>query len=391
MRILFLSRWFPFPTDNGSKLRVSNLLHGLSQQHDVTLLSFTDQPNHDLSGTGIQSVCSDAHVISGRGFAPRGWRAQLGFLSSRPRFLVDTYSQPMERLIRSSIARNKYDLVIASQLSMASYHSCLQGIPAMFEEMEIGWFYDKATQGKSFHQFRLRLTWLKLCKYLGHILRAFRVCTVVSEQERQLFTANFPEHGTKVHVIPNCIPVRQYQGAQIEPAPHQLIFTGSFRYAANYEGAQWFVREVLPLILKRLPDARLVITGDHANLPFVPASNVTLTGQVDDIRPLVAASRVGIVPLFSGGGTRLKILEAMAMGTPVVATSKGAEGLELIPGEHFLVADSPVSFAEQVLRVLNDNALHDRLSAQARKFVQDRYDSEVVVPHFVRLVESVAG
>ena len=392
MRILFLSQWFPFPTDNGSKLRVRHLLHGLSQRHDVTLLSFTEHQTTGVSASEIHSLCSDVHVLPARTFNPRGRRARLGFLSWTPRFLTDTYSTQMDGLIRNSISKNKYDLVIASQLSMVSYYASLQELPALFEEIELGLFHDSAVYAESpYKRIRLGLTWLKLRKYLVRVLVASRACTVVSERERQLFVANFPKHERKVNVIPNCIAVKDYLDLQVEAAPNQLIFSGSFRYSANYEAMRWFVSEVLPKILSQLPETRLIITGDHANLPLPPVPHVTLTGYVEDIKPLVASSRASIVPLWIGGGTRLKILEAMAMGTPVISTSKGAEGLDSIPEEHLLIADSPAAFADQVIRVLKDDDLHAKLSAKALQFVKDKYDREIVVPRFLDLVESAAS
>jgi glycosyltransferase involved in cell wall biosynthesis len=113
-----------------------------------------------------------------------------------------------------------------------------------------------------------------------------------------------------------------YESYQSALVPNQLIFSGSFRYQANYEAMLWFISEVFPKILERVPDAQLIITGDHANLSIPPVSNVTLVGHVSDINTLIASSWVSLAPLLSGGGTRLKILEAMA-GTPVVSTSKG--------------------------------------------------------------------
>src|SRR3989304_6090235 len=143
----------------------------------------------------------------------------------------------------------------------------------------------------------------------------------------------------------------------------------------------WFLEEVYPLIQAQVPDLSLTITGDHADLPLPPASNVTLTGVVDDIRPLIASSSVSLVPLQAGGGTRLKILEAMALGVPVVSTLKGAEGLEIRSGEHLLIADTPEAFAENVIRVLRDPALRKGITDRARRMVEEKYDWAVVMPH----------
>jgi len=132
---------------------------------------------------------------------------------------------------------------------------------------------------------------------------------------------------------------------------------------------------------------RLFITGDHAGKSLPPAGNVTLTGYVDDVRPLVARAWASIVPLRIGGGTRLKILEAMALGTPVVATSKGAEGLEVRHGKHLLIADGPAAFADEVMRLLRDAELRAALAANGRRLVAERYDWATVMPGFLELVE----
>jgi glycosyltransferase involved in cell wall biosynthesis len=134
----------------------------------------------------------------------------------------------------------------------------------------------------------------------------------------------------------------------------------------------------------------VTITGDHADLPLPPADNLALTGFVDDVRPLIASAWVSLVPIRVGGGTRLKILEAMALGTPVVATSKGTEGLDAKHGEHLLIADSPEAFAEAVIRLLQEPGLRRRLADKAYQLVQERYDLAALIPRFLDLVERVA-
>ncbi len=136
---------------------------------------------------------------------------------------------------------------------------------------------------------------------------------MVSEQERQLIARNFPRNNDSIEVVPNCVQVGEYENHQSMLKPNQLVFSGSFRYQANYEAMLWFVREVFPHILEQVPDAHLIITGDRADLPFPSNQNITLAGYVDDIKSLIASSCVSIAPLLSGGGTRLKILEAMAV------------------------------------------------------------------------------
>jgi len=392
MRILFLSRWFPYPSDNGSKIRIHNLLKGLSQFHEVTLLSFYDPRENTLEDIQKYPFCSEVQVIPWKPFDATSKKARVGLFSSSPRSLLDTHSPQMEMLIRDSVSSQKFDLIIASQLTMASYYPVFGDVPAIFEEVELGLYLDQAfNHGSWIRRIRLMLTWLKLKRYFSRLLAAFSLYTVVSEQERQIFVDNFKRYKQKVKVFPNCINLDEYQGIHGTSDGCKLIFAGSFRYRPNYDAMQWFIRDVYPLILQKHPEVQLLITGDHADLPLPRTKNVTLTGRVDDIKSLIASCTVSIAPLWSGGGTRLKILEAMAMETPVVATSKGAEGLMVRDGEHIFITDEPLIFAEDVMKLLNERELRDRLSSNALQLVRHHYDWPTMIPIFLSFVEQLTA
>lgn len=391
MKILFLSRWFPYPADNGSKLRILNLLKGLGRKHEVTLLSFASGPGEDASAPELTESCAEIIKVPWREFDPHSAKAKRGFLSLKPRSIIDTYSSEMARRIEGLLARESFDLVIASQLPMAAYYPHFRGTPALFEELELGLAAEAAGHEADWKRgFRRSLTWLKLRAYLGRLLSRFAGVTVVSEQERGLLRRHFPAV-SRVHVTPNCIDLEAYEGLRPEPACNRLIFTGSFRYQANYEAMCWFVGDVFPRILERMPDVELVITGDHCSLPLPSERNILRVGHVNDVAGLIASSTVAVAPLLSGGGTRLKILEAMACGTPVAATSKGAEGLEARHEEHLLIADDPAGFAACVVRLLEDETLRRDLVARGKQLVSERYDWSRVLPEFERFSESLAA
>jgi glycosyltransferase involved in cell wall biosynthesis len=390
MKILFLSRWFPYPLNNGSKLRIYNLLRGLARHHQVTLLTFVDQRDTDPGVPELRSLCHQIQAIPWKPYNPHSQQARLGFLSLKPRSVVDTYSQEMEGLIKEELSSGDYDLVIASQWAMASYGACFQELPALFEEVEVGLPYQNFADATSlWHRFRFGLTWAKQRIYLKRQLRYFRACTVVSEPERALLSGAVPGYQA-IEVIPNCISLADYRDVRGSQQANTLIFTGPFRYSANYDAMTWFLREVHPRIQAQVPDVRLIITGDHADLALPPADNLTLTGFVDDVRPLIHSASISLVPIRVGGGTRLKILEAMALHTPVVTTSKGAEGLDVQHGENLLIADAPEEFAEAVLRLLGDPILRRRIADKGHQLVRERYDWPAVMPHFLDLLERVA-
>ncbi len=390
MKILFLSRWFPYPVNNGSKVRIYNLLRGLRRYHEVTLLSFVDQTGGRPEAPEIRSLCSDIVVVPWKEFEPGAWQARLGFLSMKPRSVIDTFSPEMAGAIRTAISEKKFDLIIASQLQVAAYYPYFQGIPALFEELEIGLFYDRAFSSDGKIRPRHALTWFKYRLYLSRLLDEFGSFTVVSETERSLVAKNFPRHKDRIEVLPNCIDIGEYANINAGKNESTIIFTGPFKYRVNYEAMLWFVGEVFPLVLQQVPEAKLVITGDHENLPLPSSQNITLAGYVEDIKSLIAASAVAIAPLQSGGGTRLKILEAMAIGTPVVATSKGAEGLDAKNGEHLLVTDEPKMFASHVINLLQDRALHKKISINAASLVAEKYDWSKVMLKFFELIKEIA-
>jgi glycosyltransferase involved in cell wall biosynthesis len=390
MKILFLSRWFPYPINNGSKLRIYNLLRGLNQNNDVTLISFEDQPGVSYEAPEIAAICSKVSVIPWKEFDPNTLRARFAFLSLKPRSVVDTFSTEMAQAITDTLHAQHFDLIIASQLQMAAYHSYFQNTPALFEEVEIGFFHDQAFSADGNIRVRQALTWFKLRMYLSQLLDSFQACTVASSRERQLFLKNFSKFTKPIEIIPNCLNIDEYESIVEEKKANSLIFTGPFKYHANYEAMLWFVGEVFPLILERVPEARLIITGDHANLPLPSSRNITLAGYVDNVKTLIASSSVSIAPLLSGGGTRLKILEAMVLGTPVVATSKGAEGLDIIDGEHILLADSPEKYAECVIKLLDDEAMRSQLANKAASLVQKKYNWGRALSDYSELINTVA-
>lgn len=235
MRILFLSRWFPFPADNGSKLRISSLVRSLAKYHEVTLLSFSDQSDAHEDFLKNRELCQEVQVVDWKAFEPNSLQARLGFLSYAPRSIVDTFSLEMRRRIERNLLSGNYDLVIASQLVMASYGQYFQGVPALFDEVELSVLYESGSKTLSIlPRLRSYLTWVKLRYYLDRLLRNFDACTVVSERERQLLSRSVSTDHS-IAIIPNCINLNEYQ--EYNPSgtiPNSLIFTGSFRYCLKH-------------------------------------------------------------------------------------------------------------------------------------------------------------
>jgi glycosyltransferase involved in cell wall biosynthesis len=178
------------------------------------------------------------------------------------------------------------------------------------------------------------------------------------------------------------------------PKPDTLIYSGALTYSANFDAMEFFLNDIFPRVKASHPEVSLRITGgcNGVDVDRLPLDNrVQLTGYLEDIRPTVAQSWGCVVPLRKGGGTRLKILEAMALGTPVVSTAKGAEGLEVTHEQDILIADTPDAFGRTVVRLLNDVNLRARLSANGRKLVEERYSWGSSAQKLEELIYKVAG
>lgn len=380
MKVLFLSRWYPYPADNGSRLRIYHLIRQLSTRHEVSLVSFTSEPVSEARVRAMREVCVNVQTTPYRAFHPRRPRAVLGFLASVPRSVVDTYSETMAQMALNESRHFRPDVVIASQIDMAPYGHALPG-RRILEEVEVSTIYEAfARQDRGLKRLRARLTWQKLVNYLRGLARRFNGFTVVSRQEyERVVGATSAE--TPVAIVPNGVDVEACAKITVAPRPDTLIYSGSLTYQANFDAVAYFLGEIFPLIREKRPHTKLFITGrlDDVPLDRLPKSDaVIFTGYLDDVRPQIAQSWVSVVPLRVGGGTRLKILESLALGTPVVSTSKGVEGLELMEGRDVLIADSAEMFAEKVVRVLDDSRLREALSARGRRTVAAAYDWRII-------------
>jgi glycosyltransferase involved in cell wall biosynthesis len=392
MRVLFISRWFPYPPDNGSRIRVFNLVKQLSRHHEITLLSSAQGPVSKERLAKMESLCRSVNVVPYKGFNPNRLKALLGFFSTRPRYVVDTYSREMQALVVEVSTSSSFDVVIASEIGSAPYALLLKETPCVFEDVELAVIHEQFARQRSLvPRARYKLTWWKLSRFMAKLLRQFEGCTVVSEQERNLIMGIVPNYKA-LAVVPNGVDLEANSGDFGTPKPDTLIYPGALTYSANFDAVEFFLRDIFPLVKARCPNTNLRITGRYDGVPIerLPLGNGTeLTGYLDDIRPAVAQSWGCVVPLKVGGGTRLKILEAMALGTPVISTSKGAEGLKTTHEENILIADNPESFAQAVIRLLKDENLRTRLSTNGRRLVEEGYSWETSARQLERLLYQV--
>ncbi|MDW8214641.1 MAG: glycosyltransferase family 4 protein [Roseiflexaceae bacterium] len=380
MRILALTSWWPEPADNGSRLRIANLLRALARHHEIHLISFIQEEVTAAQIQKMRELCVSVKVVQQRVWHPRPGEQIKSLWHAEPASFRATWSPEFDQCVRYQAAVSKPDAVIAFQINTARYALGVPGVPRLLEELEVGNIHtDFVLQRTPHRRLRAWLTWQKHTSYVRRLLRYFDACTVVSDKERQLVRA-IASFMHNVHVVPNGTEVMLSADCG-EPQRDTLIYPGALTFDANFDAVKYFLGDIFPYIKAARPDARLIVTGKapsdrRAALPQV--EGVEFTGYVPDVRPFVARSWCEVVPLRLGGGTRLKVLEALALGTPVVSTPKGVEGLELEHNVHVLIAQTAREFAEATLNILERPDLRARLASQGRRRVIERYDWRVI-------------
>jgi glycosyltransferase involved in cell wall biosynthesis len=302
----------------------------------------------------------------------------------------------MSALIKEALINESYDVMVASEVNMpylvSQLASEVTGIPKIIDAVEVSLAKDAYNNAGTMSQkIRNGLTWVKLKGFTKSVLQNVEACTVPSEREKQNVLEITPGY-THIEVIPHSLDITRYTMSVDNPHPVSLVYTGSFTYFANLDAMDYFLKDIYPQIKLSAPKVRLQVIGDIGNTQLEKwpiDESITFTGLIQDVRPNIAMSWLSIVPLRFGAGTRLKIIESLALGTPVVSTSKGAEGLDVINGKNILLADTPSEFANAVLRVLQNRDLRESLSGEGRKLVVEKYSSISMGIKFNSLLENV--
>lgn len=389
MRILYLSRWFPYPADNGAKLRTAALLAALAGEHEVDLIAFAEPMPGEADLAAAASLCHSVQVLPYGGFAPRSWRARLRYLSPQPRWVGSTFDATFARVVRGTAERRRPHVVVAGQIDMAPYALEAEGVPQVLEELELGGTLLAAEA----EGWRSQLAQWKLRRYVRTLLPHFAAVTVVSGPEAALVESVAPDYSGRLVVLPNGVsaPAVGDTGESVQPLPDSLLYSGAVTYFANLDAVRYFAEAILPHIRRERPAVRLRVTGrtDGVGLGALPGE-VEFCGYVPSVEPLLRQSWAVVVPLRVGGGSRLKVLEALAYGTPVVSTPKGIEGLDLLLGRDVLVGANAAEFAQATLRLLNDPALRAELAANGRRAAAACEWSRIT-PRLAALLEEVVA
>jgi polysaccharide biosynthesis protein PslH len=395
MRILWLKSDLLLPLDKGGKLRTWHLMRQLARRHRITYLAFADPDTPRPIVEGMHEVAARVDTVPRRDTA-KGTPAFVldaarHLVNPRP-YAVGKYRSPAYRQrLLDLLEEERYDLIVCDFLPPAVNMPTRLPCPVVLfthnVEAEI-WRRHAETAANPVARFLLRAQHRRMLRFERETLARFEGVLAVSEADRETFSRLYPGAIRRpVHVVPTGVDTTFFAppsggiAAASPAASRALVFTGSMDWLPNEDAMVFFCREVLPLVRAEEPDVTLTIVG-RAPTPAVQrlaaTHGVTVTGSVDDVRPYMREAAVYVVPLRIGGGTRLKIFEAMAMAKAVVSTTVGAEGLPVASGRDVMLADEPRAFARAIVRLLRDLDRRRAIEQAARALVVSRYDWSVV-------------
>jgi sugar transferase (PEP-CTERM/EpsH1 system associated) len=399
MRILVITSELPYPTITGGRLRIYNLLKRIAQEHQVWLATHV-QAGEETDGIHhLRTFCKD--VLTGQlvrrsplAHAPELLRYSF---SGKPIELLFHHSAELGHKVEHLFTQEAIDIVQIEETYVAHY---LEHIPQAMHDKSVLTFYDIAfemvaniarLERNPLRRLRRQLFSQSLKRWEPRYAERFARCIAVSDVDRSRLIRYNPR--LQVDVIPNGVDTRQLQPLPKARSSPSLLFIGNMGYWPGIDAALYFSHNIFPRIREVIPDAALWIVGSNPapDVMALDGARIHVTGRVESVIPYYEQSSVCVVPLRAGTGTRLKILEAMALGRPVVSTRVGCEGLDVTHGEHLLIADDPDDFAQHVIRLLQDDALYNRVTANAREHVMARYDWDVIVKRQLAIYAELAG
>ncbi len=390
MRILWVKVGNLWPPNTGGRLRSFHIVSELARRHRVTLVT-TNGPGENPAELAArlahcEKVLAIPYQAPKQGSAAFAGALLQSWLSPLPVDMWKWRIPAVKAAVERIMAENKIDVCVADFLLAIANVPLTGPAPVVFFSHNVEhmiWKRLAEVEPSPLKRALLDLEWRKMRRYERRACELAQATVAVSDADRDLLKSCAAD--AEVHTVPTGVDVSYFSPNGYREAPAALVFTGSMDWYPNEDAIFYFMEKILPAVRRALPSVTLSVVGRDPTARLraaAAAAGVRVTGTVDDVRPHVAAGAVYIVPLRIGGGTRLKIFEALAMGKAVVSTTIGAEGLPLVDGEHFIRADEPSDFARAVVALLGDPARRSALGAAGRKLVEERYSWSSVAREF---------
>jgi len=392
MNILVLAPFLPYPLNQGGKIRIFNIVKELSRSHRVTLAAVVDSRAAAEPGP-LRELCSEIVLVER---PARLWPDRLAFFSGTAPYNVIRYrSSALRRELQRLLQRGAFDLVQIEFPMMWQYADLFPGTPVLLDAHNIE--YRNVQQiGSSATSPLWRLLYLVEERRLRAVEeRAWREssrCFTVSEPERAAIGACIG-NDAKVISAANGVDPERFEFRPKTDRHKRILFLGGMDYTPNLDAARYFLSEIFPIILDKEPEARLLLVGRELSRigDQMAMQGVECHENVPEALPWFYEADLLAVPLRQGAGTRIKVLEAMAAGLPVVSTSKGCEGIAAENGRDLLIADTPEQFAAAALRIMRSKEAAGDLARNARRLVLEQYTWENAANVMGKTFESLLG
>lgn len=397
VRILWVKAGKLLPVDTGGKIRSYNILRHLARNHGVTLLSYYSGQRDFAYEAEIERELPGAQTVytANRDGARVAQVLQyLGHLFQSVPFAVSKFTHAdVQRAVAARLDENQFDVAVCDFLSASqNFPENLTTPTVLFQHNveTVLWQRMASTESNPVKRFAYQLEARKMSHYERNVLGKFHHVIAVSEHDRQHMLAMYP--ACAISVVPTGVDTQKYGPAPPASAnPPRIVFTGSMDWEPNIDAVGYFVQEVFPSVCAEFPSAVFQIVGRNppSRVKQLASRSVVITGTVPSVAEYLREATVVVVPLRIGGGTRLKIFEAMAMGKAVVSTSIGAEGLEVKTGRDLILADDATSFVHAITLLLRDSALRRRYEEAAAKLAS-QYDWSNIEQRFAEILREVS-
>lgn len=395
MKILMLTPYLPYPLLSGGQIRTYNLLKKLSNKHQITLFALIKNEEEKQYVSELEKYCHKVRVFkrSEKPFTLKNIfkTAFSGF----PFLVIRNQAEGSLEAIKKEIARENYDLIHAETFYMMPHIPECQ-IPIILVEQTIEYlgYESYAKKAPFFLKPLLNADVKKIHLWEKHYWQKADRLIVMSEEDRQFIAKDLDKE--KIDVVANGVDTKWFAEKKRNLADRPTILSvGTFKWLPNIEAVDFLVNQVWPLIKKAVLNANLLIVGNAPTEKVISYGKndpqITVAGRVEDIRDAFGSAHVLLAPVFSGKGTRYKILEAMASGTPVVASKIAVEGLNITDGVHLLTSNKATDLADLTVRVLNDKNLWQKLSKNGKEFVALNYDWELISQKLDRIYQEIGN
>lgn len=383
MRILFLAHLFPLPLDSGGKIKSYYTLKTLAAVHEVHILAYVRTDEEMRLALELQKIC-DVTVIPLRRSKPRQFvDLANAFFSGKSFIVTRDFRDEMQRKLDELIDRFRPDVIHIDHLQMAQFVKFGGSYKTVLDHHNVeSMIIKRIAETSESKPARLyaRMEWPKLQRYELDICRKCDLVLTVSEEDKSTLL-NLNSSLVNIESVPIGVDIHYFQPVERRSGSRNILSIGTMYWPPNVDSMLYFCRDIFPLVRNQIQNCTLTIAGQRPVESIQTLANdpaITVPGYIDDVREIARDCGAFIVPLRSGSGVRVKILNALAMGLPIVSTSIGVEGLDMESGTHLLIADNPEDFADAVVNVLSNASLADKLSRNGRALVCEKYSWEGV-------------